>query len=189
MSRAGVWVVCAAVACGGPRTPQDDPWEMLQRMAAGDLPTVTDVTFERTLTNVAWDEPQPNLIWRRRDGSSAKETGNFYGDHYLCRGGPHIVLEVVMRSASFDALLFGDVTVTGRADGRLRTRWETSDENGAGGTDAALVAITDDRGEYVFIATAQEPGEVGEYTVQVTSPAELTCRPVDRSELARPRGQ
>jgi hypothetical protein len=86
--------------------------------------------------------------------------GSHY-DLYAFRGVAGQQIRVTLRSGAFDAYLSG-----GRMDGSSFVA-DTSDDDGAGGSDAQLTVTVGNSGSYVIRATSYEGGETGAYTLMV----------------------
>ena len=88
------------------------------------------------------------------------QDGSHY-DLYAFRGVAGQQIRVTMRSGVFDAYLSG-----GRMNGSSFVA-ESSDDDGAGGSDAQLTVTIGDSGSYVIRATSYEGGKTGSYTLMV----------------------
>ena len=88
--------------------------------------------------------------------------GSYY-DLYRYRGAPEAEVVFTLRSADFDAFLVGGQTEA------LALDLTDQDDDGAGGTDARLVARAGASGEYVVLVNTYEGGQSGAYTLSATA--------------------
>src|SRR5262245_2559494 len=86
--------------------------------------------------------------------------GSHY-DLYAFRGVAGQRIRITLRSGAFDAYLSG-----GRMNGTTFVA-ESSDDDGAGGTDAQLTITIGDSGSYTIRASSYEGGKTGAYTLMV----------------------
>ncbi|HWV56874.1 MAG TPA: DUF4344 domain-containing metallopeptidase [Longimicrobiales bacterium] len=100
-------------------------------------------------------------------GSDPRLTDNSHYHMYLYRGQPGEQITITMRSSEFDTYLSG-----GRVqDGAFIQ--EAANDDGAGGTDSQLTAVTDAAGTYAIRANTLYGGVTGTYTLTVQAAGQL----------------
>ena len=96
-------------------------------------------------------------------GDAVLDTDGSYYDLFLYSGAPGETVEIVLRSADFDAYLVGGSTES------EAFALQDTDDDGAGGTDAQLSVTLGPAGTYFFLANSYESDQSGAYSVSVRS--------------------
>ncbi|WP_412061090.1 DUF4344 domain-containing metallopeptidase [Rubrivirga sp. IMCC45206] len=86
-----------------------------------------------------------------------------YADAYVYEGSPNESVEFVLASQAFDVYLLGGPTLAAARSA------ETTDDDGAGGTDARLRVTTGADGRYVVLANSYAAGDTGPYLLTARS--------------------